>query len=369
MVPDEKGAPSKKKQRKMTSSGLPFELSAEGNGIELFKRFRRFNLTRTHRFREDPRYGELLGAMRDTANSQAVCDELLDALQPLSDAELSDPDVRFSKVGVVSNLEADAINAAQAYAFARHHGMVLVRWRLKLVGQDAQRLNGALLDEFYEEEPGLWGYFVKGAPGMINDNLAQRKGIVNGTSCVMHSLTLDKDAHDDLEQLMRRAGPGGVVTLSQPPRSINVQPQVIPKFADRLRPHSLVDSSVVIPIKLSPEQESFTPTSLVAAMNGALRPRASTKNALFHTRAPTTQRALACPFWRPPKMPLLTPPLPPLGAHAARHRRQAQAHGEGQEDWRPEADQEADLRSVSQGPRRHSGVCRHRLQAARQESG
>ena len=58
------------------------------------------------------------------------------------------------------------------------------------------------------------------------------------------------------------------MTLSMPPHSINVEPNVIEKFAELLRPNSLDSNKVVIPIKLCKGQEVYNPTSVFAAYNG-----------------------------------------------------------------------------------------------------
>jgi hypothetical protein len=110
----------------------------------------------------------------------------------------------------------------------------------------------------YEEEPEMWGYFVAGAPGVINDNIAQDKGLVNGTRCTFHSLTLHEGSEDNLQELLIRAGPGGVVTLSKPPMSINVTPHLASaRFEQRLRRYSMdVDhGSIVVPIGMNPQTE------------------------------------------------------------------------------------------------------------------
>ena len=62
----------------------------------------------------------------------------------------------------MSNRERAAYNAAQALAFARFHGRVLVRWKLELRGPEAQNLSKAMRDTLYAEEPSLWGFFVYG---------------------------------------------------------------------------------------------------------------------------------------------------------------------------------------------------------------
>ena len=257
----------KKKQKEKASSTHP-ELAAEAKGTEMFGLFRRFKLTKTHRFREDPVHGENLAAMRDGK----VTDEFLASLQPCSAEERRNPRFRFATIGVVSNVERASLNSAQALAFARHYGRVLVRWKTQLSGKEAMRLGKAHTDELYQHEVGLWEYFVYDAPCVIEGqgNKAQVHGLVNGTPGRMHSLTLAEDSEDNLPELMERAGPGGIVTLSKPPAYINIVPKVAEKFLARLRIHSLLGpeaTEVVIPVGVSVQAEEYKPTSLFAAMN------------------------------------------------------------------------------------------------------
>ena len=270
-LPDAKtGEPKrkrKKKQKEKASSTHP-ELAAEAKGTDMFGLFRRFQLTRTHRFRDDPVHGENLAAMRDGR----VTDAFLKSLRPCSAEELRDPRFRFATIGVVSNVERASLNAAQALAFARHYGRVLVRWKMMLAGSEASRLGRAHTDELYQNEVGLWEYFVYDAPCVIEGqgNKAQVYGFVNGTQGRMHSLTLAEDSEDDLQTLMQRAGPGGIVTLSKPPAYINMVPKVAEKFLARLRQFSLLgpeSPEVVIPVGVSVQSEEYKPTSLFAAMN------------------------------------------------------------------------------------------------------
>ena len=262
------GEPKKKRSKKhQKASGLASALTAEAKGIEMFERFRRYMLSKTHRFRNDPQHGENLGAMREGR----VTDEFLASLKPCSPEELRDPKRRFATIGVVSNVERAWFNSAQALAFARHYGRVLVRWQTPLAGREAVRLNKAHLHELYQSEAGLWEYFVYDAPCVIEGqgNKAQVNGLVNGTQGRMHSLTLARDSTDNLAALMESAGPGGIVTLSQAPAYINIVPKVADKFLDRLRPYSLLDAQaadVVIPVGVTVKSEEYRPMSLFAAM-------------------------------------------------------------------------------------------------------
>ena len=157
----------------------------------------------------------------------------------------------------------------QAYAFAKKKKRVLVRWRIRVSGLEAQSLSAAHVDELYAAEPCLWAYFVYNAPCVITDNFAQGKGLVNGTRGFMHSLVMpDTAARDRLHAQLRRAHPGDVVTLSGPPRYINVVPTVSEKFAALLRPDSLAPDRIVVPCGYPRNGEEFKPTSTYAAMYG-----------------------------------------------------------------------------------------------------
>ena len=111
---------------------------------------------------------------------------------------------------------------------------------------------------------------------ITDTSIAQTKGIVNGTPCTAHSLTPEGLSASEFEAMLRDAGPGGIVTLDRPPRSINVEPQVCQKFMDRLRPDSLDRDRVVIPITWANATIGDTPwvrTSLFAVQNGIAEPR------------------------------------------------------------------------------------------------
>ena len=152
-------APHEKKVRK--KKGPITELAAESKGITTFEKFWRFTLTKTHRFK-DKVHAENMQAMRSTTTEQPVPQSFLEILRPRTEADMQVEEIRFAPIGVVSNRERATFNAAQALAFARFHGRVLVRWKLDLRGPEAQHLSLTMLDTLYTEEPGLWGYFVYG---------------------------------------------------------------------------------------------------------------------------------------------------------------------------------------------------------------
>ena len=63
----------------------------------------------------------------------------------------------------MSARERDALNAAQARAFAELHGLPLVRWKRPIAGKAGSAFSARELDRLYEAEPGMWGYFVRRA--------------------------------------------------------------------------------------------------------------------------------------------------------------------------------------------------------------
>ena len=101
----------------------------------------------------------------------------------------------------------------------------------------------------------MWSYFVCGAPCLITGNIGVCYGLANGTSGRLHSLTLS-DGQEFSDELAAALAAGDTeLTLSEPPLSVNVEPDVSRRQRDRLlRPRgasslSLSHSSVVIPVK------------------------------------------------------------------------------------------------------------------------
>ncbi|CAK0807187.1 unnamed protein product [Prorocentrum cordatum] len=64
-------------------------------------------------------------------------------------------------IAVLSNFERRKLNRLQVEAFARAFQLPLLTWKLPLTGKAAELLDGADLDELYENEPGLWGVNVQ----------------------------------------------------------------------------------------------------------------------------------------------------------------------------------------------------------------
>ena len=70
-------------------------------------------------------------------------------------------------------------SATQAYAFAKYYDAPLVRWRFPLAGKNAKSISDE--EQLYDNEAGLWGYFVRGAPSMLLRNIQPTKNLANGS--------------------------------------------------------------------------------------------------------------------------------------------------------------------------------------------
>lgn len=96
-------------------------------------------------------------------------------------------------MGVVSRHERDVVNAAQLERFARAFGLPLFRWKLPLLDE----LPNVDLNDLYNAEPSLWGYFVEGAPINLTDWLERaraREGRMRACESGTHACARERDA-------------------------------------------------------------------------------------------------------------------------------------------------------------------------------
>ena len=241
---------------------------AHRRGVELFRRFRRFNLIRQMRA-EDPVHNAYLNGMRDTTADMPVSPEWVRSLKPLSEQDLQDPEWRFAPIGVLSNLERQTINIEQVKAFAAFHGLPLVRWKKTI--DSAQRsalfLTEAEQQAIYDNEPSMWGYYVRGCPAHIIFNIATSRGLVNGCPAIMDSLTL---AEGTLKDKLDKMPMGESVLEIDPPLSINVIPDLPPDEMAVLVAAGLSLSAerLVVPVPVHSRPKLHTLRSVYAALHG-----------------------------------------------------------------------------------------------------
>jgi hypothetical protein len=261
----------RRKPVKKIKCGLPSSLTAEHKGLDLFTKFRRFELLRSHRFRTDPAHASHMADMCDITKEQPISDSFLQSLRELSEEEAKKPEFMEADVGVTGNHERQCINAARAYTFAKSTGQVLVRWRVPLTGAMANCISSTLLDELAKEESSLYEYYVYNAKGMLTKTIAQQFGLVNGCRVRYKSLIPRNMSMEQFQAWLDSVGPGGVLTLDEPPDAIVVEPILKERYRVRLEQHGISgsDESLSIAVLFSDaEVEEWVPSSLCALFNG-----------------------------------------------------------------------------------------------------
>jgi len=175
-------------------TATPLPNSANQIGLRVLESARRVTLTRLMRAAGDDAFVDAQKRMRRTAVEQPIDQALLARLRPLSAADVSaDEEWLFAPMAVLTTLERDHFNVAQAEAFAKAFGLPLLKWKLLIAGDNVdEKLHAGL----YEEEPTLWGWYVRGAPVLLTENVKSTRGLVNGTPGVLDSLTFRGEGTD-----------------------------------------------------------------------------------------------------------------------------------------------------------------------------
>jgi hypothetical protein len=111
------------------------------------------------------------------------------------------------------------LNAWQAEAFARQFGLPLIKWPITTnlpFDGDYERL--------LQHEPGLWGYFVEGAPAYLTQTISSPRKLANGSPALLRSLTFAGGAVPAAVQAAYARGGFQVVELKpeDAPQYVNV---------------------------------------------------------------------------------------------------------------------------------------------------
>ena len=231
---------------------------------ELFSKFEIINFTVEQRAANDKAHVDRLNFFRDPSLSMTPVKDskILDHLQTLSIKDVeADEKWKNSVIVVSENVTRMEINRAKAIELARRTNQPIVAWAHVLdpgterfFVEVARKKNSSLL-EVLKIHPELIFYFVKGAPAVINDNIAPDKQLANGTRCQLHSLNLD----DESWNLVEHAQAGQVIWLSRPPISVNVEILDTEKMISAgWNPlHTLIPERFVIPLLTSRYPSKF----------------------------------------------------------------------------------------------------------------
>jgi len=266
---------------------------------------RLFETIEMHSFTTQKRaQGPWAAVVASLRKERAITADLLKEIKPLTHAEVeADAEWQFSTVAVTGNEERAAISWAQLKRFARLHKLPIVAWHNPFF---KEAFKGRLLTaeqrlELYLD-PRFFCAFVPNAPGFINNQLstiATSKGVCNGASCSMHSITFadgaDPQRLADLRERIARARPGQVVWSELTPLSLNVtmSPPPRKKESDPLPPplvfpdnETLVPGEAVVPLQMYKNVEAYNVS--VADDDSVLRGEVSAEEFPFESAFCTT---------------------------------------------------------------------------------
>jgi len=195
---------------------------AKNRGLQLLSAAKRIELHRLMRAKDDPDFISVQLRMRQTELLHPVPDDFLKQLHTVTlDDMAKDPAWRFAPIGVLTHIERDAINLEQLKAFAKAFDLPIFRWRIFLV--DGEHFEPCVRNEIYDHEPNLWNYFVEGAPVLQLATISSVRQLVNGTPCLLDSLTITNVADREAMEIGYQLGySDDIVTFESTPLAVNV---------------------------------------------------------------------------------------------------------------------------------------------------
>lgn len=164
-------------------------------GLRVLRGAKRFDLTHNFRAERDPTYATALAALCDIDADAS----LAPVLDNITQYDTTDRHYQFGPFVVLSNAERHLINRQKMREHASLYRLPILRWKWPLAGLDID-------SELYEHEPGLWGYFVEGAPVQINVNINSSRGVANGSPALMHSIQFTSAPPRHVQRALARSG-------------------------------------------------------------------------------------------------------------------------------------------------------------------
>jgi hypothetical protein len=133
-------------------------------------------------------------------------------------------------LAVTSNTERDNLMYERVQRWAQENGVPIITWKLQCRGTVMNFIkDDDFLSEIYHPQSGLLGYFVQGSTSYLTENIKPFKGLANGNTVYMHSLSFSDE--DILSRecktfltMYDESKPGEEVQLNEIiPTSINVE--------------------------------------------------------------------------------------------------------------------------------------------------
>ena len=197
------------------------------NGANLFMKFRLVRLKGQER--ADTKFETFLKPLRDTSRKMPITRSWVKKLMTLTTKDIrDDPTWAFATVAVTGNDERLAITKAQVKRFGWMRNEPVLQWvcpeRIGKVQQEPRGKKQKIAYTYRDLDidpsflkgkySALLGFFVRGAPCVLSENLCTALGYAKGTQGILESAIWDpKDGEvPDLKSLPR----GVVTTVRQP---------------------------------------------------------------------------------------------------------------------------------------------------------
>ena len=143
----------------------------------------------------------------------------------LSRADFGNADSPWLKAPIIvrTHHERFTLTHETAVHFAKKTGAAVVRWMSRRPTNWAQKPTDEQMESVLDD-PCFYEYWVVGADAYLNAKISAELGLVNAQGPFQcHSLTLaSRDEEQYLQQSMDCACPGDVITLREPPVSVNL---------------------------------------------------------------------------------------------------------------------------------------------------
>lgn len=226
----------------------------EREAVLSFKTFKKIELTEQQRAQGDPEHIRRIQTFVDYSQRKPITDELIAYFRSiiLSEQDVQDRDSVWNTEAVCltnSNAERCYLNEVRGELFARIKRQVMVRWPLRYVRNDTfHSLTPEELEELRRSNQELNGYFIRGAPCTLTENVKPEKGLSNGTQAIMNSLVFDEDdpLYAETINAINSARPGSVVDVQISP--IYVIVEYLPKEGITFTNEELLPREMASPI-------------------------------------------------------------------------------------------------------------------------
>lgn len=207
-------------------------------GAHLFTKFKILNLNIQVRAAEDLEQLKTLQCLR-SFNDNQVSQSFLKSLVHNNTLKSTDFQCKETNsymswtsapLAVTSNAERDNLMFIGAQQWASENSVPIITWKLNCTGSVLNFIkDDKLLNEIYHPQSGLLGFFVQGAMSYLTENINPSKGLANGSTVYMHSLSFNEEDMESCEyksfiEILNNSKPGEEIHLnSMIPSFINVE--------------------------------------------------------------------------------------------------------------------------------------------------